>query len=446
MRYSFSEIHTLNLLNDNSEFSKRFKTPGDLKIMTLIILLVIVTAVICASFFKVDKIVPAQGVLETRAKLFEVRAPLQGFVKSIHVKEGMYVEPGDTLVTFDTEQMDRELERFEQELMTLSRAVWTDFYQIDDWLEEATQTALRSKLASIPNPVDPMGFRSYLERALGDSLASLDQSFRGIETRYTNLERQIRLLDETIAMEHRDLARFKRLRDQGIESSSKVDQQELRLLELQSNRASLDSDLANTSTEQDKLVVERNKLKDDFILERLVRLQDQLDQFSQAQSRLASKQRERNDMNVRAPFAAIVDEVLARGEHEVMDGGMALLKLRPRFDQEDLQIEIQIPSNYAIWVEPGMEFRASSLGSNPDDHGRLHGTIGFVSESSEVVEGNRIYRMTGTITLLEVNNPETFLRPGLQLRVEIKTGERRLINYLFDPFTKYFRTALSEPS
>lgn len=446
MQYSFNEIHTLNLLNDNPEYSKRFNTPGDLKIMTLVILLVIVTAVTCAIVFTVDKIVPAQGVLETRAKLFEVRTAHQGFIKAIHVNEGMHVEPGETLVTFDTEQMDRELERLEQEMMTLRRSVWTDFYQIDDWLDDTTQSALRNSLASLPNPVDPMGYRSYLERALGHSLASLDQSIRGLETREVTLERQIRWLDETIAMEQGELARLKRLRDQGIESRSTVDQQERRLLELQSNRESLDSDLANTGTERDKLAVERNKLKDDFILERLLRLQDQLDQYTQAQSRLASRQRERNDMTVRAPFAAIVDEVLARGQHEVMDAGMALVKLRPRFNQEDLQIEIQIPSNYAIWVEPGMEFRASSLGSNPDDHGRLHGTVGFVSKSSEVVEGNRIYRMTGTITEVDVNNPETFLRPGLQLRVEIKAGERRLINYLFDPFTKHLRTALSEPS
>lgn len=446
MQYSFSEIHTLNLLNDNPEYSKRFNTPGDLKVMTISILLVVATAVTCGILFTVDKIVPAQGVLETRARLFEVRSPHQGFVKAIHVTEGATVAPGDTLITFDTEQMDREVERLEQELMTLRRSVWTNFYQIADWLDEPTQLALGSRLASLPDPVDPMGYRSYLERALGHSVASLDQSIRGLEMRHNALERQVRWLDETIAMENNEWERLKRLREQGIESRSAVDQQGRRLLELQSNRERLDSDLANTLTERDKLILDRNKLKDDFILERLLRLQDQLDQYHQAQSRLASRQRERQDMTIGAPFAAIVDEVMVRGQHEVMDAGMALVTLRPQFNQEDLQIEIQIPSNFAIWVEPGMEFRASSRGSNPDDHGRLHGVVGFVSKSSEVVEGNRIYRMTGTITRVEVNNPETFLRPGLQLSVEIRAGERRLINYLFDPFTKHLRTALSEPS
>lgn len=446
MQYSFKEIHALNLLSDNPEYSKRFNTPADLKIMTLIILLVVAAAVTGAILFKVDKIVPAQGVLETQAKLFEVRAPYQGFVRTIHVEEGMEVAPGDALIAFDTELMDREIDRLQQELVTLRRSVWTDFHQIEAWLDEATRAALEKRLASIPNPIEQLGYGAYLERALGHSLATLDQSIRGLDTRQTTLERQIRWLDETIAMEESERARLKRLMDQGIESRSAVDRQERTLLELKSNRENLRSDLENTGTDRDKLAVERAKLKDDFILERLLRLQDQLDQYNQSESRLASQQRERDDMTVRAPFAAIVDEVLARGQHEVIEAGSPLVELRPRFDRDDLEIEIQIPSNYAIWVEPGMEFRASSLGNNPEDHGRLHGTVGFVSKSSEVVEGKRIYRMTGSITRMDINNPETFLRPGLQLSVEIKAGERRLINYLFDPFTKHLRTALSEPS
>ena len=449
MQYSFKEIHALNLLSDNPEYSKRFNTPADLKIMTLIILLVVAAAVTGAILFKVDKIVPAQGVLETKAKLLEVRAPYQGFVRAIHVDEGMEVTQGEALISFDTELMDREIDRLQQELVTLRRSVWTDFYQIGDWLDEATRSALNEKLESIPNPIEQLGYGGYLERALGHSLATLDQSIRSLEIRQVTLERKIRWLDESIDMENSELARLERLRDKGIESRSAVEQQERTLLDLKSNRESLRSELENTGTDRDKLAVERAKLKEDFILERLLRLQDQLDKYRQTESRLASQRRERDDMTVRAPFNAIVDQVKARGQHEVIEAGSTLVELRPRFDQDDLEIEIRIPSNYAIWVEPGMEFRASSLGSNPEDHGRLHGKVGFVSKSTEAVEGaegQRFYRMTGTITRMDINNPETFLRPGLQLSVEIKAGERRLINYLFDPFTKHLRTALSEPS
>ncbi len=38
MKYSFDEIHALNLLSDNPEYSQRFNTPKDLKVVTLVIL------------------------------------------------------------------------------------------------------------------------------------------------------------------------------------------------------------------------------------------------------------------------------------------------------------------------------------------------------------------------------------------------------------------------
>lgn len=451
MQYSFREIHTLNQLSDNPEYSKRFNTPIDLKVMTLIVLVTISAVVASAILFKVDKIVPAQGVLDTQAKLFEVRAAYQGFVQTIHVDEGMEVDLNEVLITFDTELRDREIERLNQEIATLSRSVWTDFYQINTWLEEPTRTALTNQLETVHNPIEGLGYQAFLVRALELSLTALDQSILGLETQQATLERQLYWLDQNIAMEEDELGGLGRLKEQGIESLSSVTDQERILLDLRSNRESLRSELENAGVEQDRMVVERSKLKDDFILERLLRLQEQLDQYHQAQSRLASQIREREDMTARAPFAAIVDQVLVRGKHEVMEAGSALVRLRPRFDQQDLEIDILTPSNYAIWVEPGMEFRASSLGNNPEDHGRLHGIIDFISESSEVAEGTgnngqRFYRMTGTITRMDISNPETFLRPGLQLSVEIKAGQRRLINYLFDPFTKHLRTALTEPS
>lgn len=126
-----------------------------------------------------------------------------------------------------------------------------------------------------------------------------------------------------------------------------------------------------------------------------------------------------------------------------------LLTLRPTYAEQDLKIDIQIPSNYAIWVKTGMEFRGSSQGNSPEDHGYVIGTINFISDSSELVEGVRLYRMIGQISskeMLRSGAVNTLLRPGSVLSIEIRAGERRLISYLFDPFIKHFRTSLSEPS
>ena len=446
MEYSFKEIHSLNLLSDNPEYAKRFNTPVDLKIMASAIITILVIAMACAIIFKVDKIVPAQGILETKAKLFHVRNSEAGFIESIYVTDGAIVAQGDALVTLDTEMLDLEINRLAQQLGNISRSVWTDYYQIQDWLSAETLASLSNSIQEVPDAVKGAGYHEYLIDSLPNKLALIGQNIAGLETRKSAINNQLDIATELFELEQTEFERLTRLRKQGIESQNNVDTQKGILFSLRSGLQERDADLKNTANEIKKLNLESVNIQNDFVLDRLVRLQNELDQYQQTRSLLASQERKRTDMTIRAPFPAIVDQVLARGKHEVIEAGSILTILRPKFDENDLQIEIQIPSNYAIWVEPGMEFRASSLGNNPEDHGRIHGVVGFVSESSEVVNGVRIYRMTGSITELDVKTPETFLRPGLQLSVEIKAGQRRLINYLFDPFTKYFKNALSEPS
>jgi len=77
--------------------------------------------------------------------------------------------------------------------------------------------------------------------------------------------------------------------------------------------------------------------------------------------------------------------------------------------------------------------------------------VTFIASSSTPDEatGQRFYRMKGRIVKIEALRTaarNTLLRPGTELSVDIQAGERRLINYVFDPFSKYLRKALSEPS
>lgn len=453
MQYSDREVKSLHLLSENEELSKRFAVPADLNIMTWIVLLVIALAITGAILFKVDKIVPAQGVLETHARLFDVRNAQGGFVDTIAVREGDTVKQGDLLLRLDTEQAEYEIARLEQEQATLARGVWTEYYQIAAFLPDTTRAVIEQSIGDIPDLVSAVGYVEYLSQSLPSRLQMMDQTLAATEGRILSSAQQLAIMDRTLAMEGDELSRLQRLVTQGIENRQQLDQQRKRLLELEAQKASLQSALSSDERELTRLQVEQQEQRNGSVLAGLLALQELRDQYRQTSLMLAAQQRSYRDMTVLAPIDAIVDAIQVRGEREVLEQGATLMQLRPQFSREDLEIDIQIPSNYAVWVEPGMTFRASSLGNNPDDHGYIHGYVSFVSESTEEVNGQRVYRMKGVITDINLSEradrlgaAETFLRPGLQLSVEVKTGQRRLINYLFDPFTKYLRTAMSEPS
>jgi len=450
MKYSFDEIHALNLLSDNAEYSKRFNTPKDLKVVTLIILFILAVILAVAILFKVDKIVPAKGVLETKAELFAVRSNQQGYVHEVHVIEGDTVKADDLLVSFDTRLLDLDIDSLEQRLTSLSRALWSDFFQLAAIVPIGKQNELQARLASIPQPLVQTGWQAALTAPIEQALYQNEQAQLEVTTQRQQRQQELAVQHQALTMDQRQLLSMESLLTKQIESRVNVEQQQRQVLDTQSRINSTTSSIALLLLQEQRLNTDRTKLLSDFELERMERFYNNWDEYQQVNIELAKQTRIRQDMVILAPIDGTVDGVAIKGPKELLSANSTLLNLRPIFKQDDLLIEIQIPSSFAVWVEPGMPFRASAQGNNPDDHGYINGVVDFISESTSEDKqgGTRVYRMIGKITEfdLSVRGLEpAFLRPGMELNVQIKAGKRRLINYIFDPFTKHFRTAFSEP-
>jgi len=450
MDYSFGEIHTLNLLSDNPEYSKRFNTPKDLKVVTWLILLALAIVVTVAIIVKVDKIVPAKGMLETKAELFEVRNTQQGFVAKVHYQEGDAVKAGDLLVEFDTRLLELDVASLEQEIKALGRNLWSDTYQLKPVLSVPELADLTLLLTDVADPFEKLNWSHALIAPLEQALAQLHLNQLDARQQAVHTRGQLKLAATSLTMDEVEFSRVTKLFNKGIESQSQLEQQQRQVLDSRSRKAGLESSLAQLQARDQLLATDAAKLKSDYVMERMVRFYDNLDRFEQTKINLARQHRLLQEMIVRAPIDGNIDGVAIKGPGELLNANATLLTIRPVFSRGDLVIEIQIPSSFAVWVEQGMEFRASALGNNPDDHGYISGTVDFVSKSTEESkDGGRYFRMIGRITdfdLSERGLEPAFLRPGLELSVEIKAGKRRLINYIFDPFTKHFRNALKEPS
>jgi RTX toxin transport system membrane fusion protein len=450
MDYNFGEIHALNLLSDNPDYSKRFNTPKDLKIVTWLILLALAIVVAVAIIVKVDKIVPAKGRLDTKAELFEVRNTQQGFVSNVFFEEGEKVNAGDVLVKFDTRLLELDIQSLDQDINALGRNLWSDAYQLNKVLSAADYNAIVVLLNQVKDPFSQLGWSHALVAPLEQTLAQLNLSQLDARQQAKHTQGQLILAGQSLAMDEVELTRAEQLLKKGIESQAQMEQKQRQVLDSQSRKADLQSSLAQLLARDQQLNTDINKLKSDYVMERMVRFYDNLDRLEQTKINRLRQQRLLADMVVRAPISGSIDGVAIKGPGELLDANATLLTLRPQFKREDLVIEIQIPSSFAVWVEQGMEFRASAQGNNPDDHGYISGTVEFVSKSTtEDKAGERFFRIIGRITDFDLSArglEPAFLRPGLELSVEIKAGQRRLINYIFDPFTKHFRNALKEPS
>ena len=199
MDYNFGEIHALNLLSDNPEYSKRFNTPKDLKVVTWFILLALAIVVTVAIVFKVDKIVPAKGMLETKAELFEVRNTQQGFVAKVHYQEGEAVSAGDLLVEFDTRLLELDIDGLNQEVKALSRNLWSDVYQLKPVLSETDYMALTALLMQVNDPFKILNWSQALVAPLEQALAQLHLTQLDTRQQAANTKGQLGLASKSLA-------------------------------------------------------------------------------------------------------------------------------------------------------------------------------------------------------------------------------------------------------
>jgi len=233
MRYSFREIHTLNILSDNPLYSQYFKTPNDLKVMVWIILLCFLVATVGAFLFTVDKIVPARGIIDTKSELFDVRNTEPGFIEKMFVREGDLVNMGQVLIQFDTEFIDLEINSLQQQKDNLSRNIWSDFFQIKKLIDTQTKTTLSLSLEKIPNPINQLGYGEYLSKPFLDTKAVNDERQRNLVEQVLSGQRQQDNIRARIVLQQKERQRIKRLYIDGIESLSSLDQVEANELSLQ---------------------------------------------------------------------------------------------------------------------------------------------------------------------------------------------------------------------
>ena len=450
MKYSFDEIHALNMLSDNPEYSKRFNTPRDLKVVTLLILAALLVVLTVAILFKVDKIVPAKGILETQVELFAVRNIQKGKIDQVHVKEGDKVKGNDILARFDTRLLDLDIEAQQQNLTSLSRKLWSDYYQLQPVLTDTELKPLAKQLKTIALPFVPPGWQQTLAAPIEQSLIQNQQEQQDTQLQLQQQQQQLRARRQALTMDTEQLQSIQNLYQKQIENRVNLLRQQRQVLDSQSDLDNSQASIEQLQLGLQRLITDRDKLVSEYQLTRIERFYNNLDSHQQTLIELAKQKRLRDDMLLRAPIEGTVDGVAIKGVGEFISANSTLVTLRPLFKKEDLLIEIQIPSAYAVWVEPGMPFRASAQGNNPDDHGYINGVVDFVSNSTSEAKqgGGRSFRMLGKITEFDLSArglEPAFLRPGLELNVEVKAGKRRLINYIFDPFTKNFRTAFSEP-
>lgn len=435
---------------------------GRLMIGTIVLL--IAAAATWACLGKVDIIAVANGRLIPAGEVKLIQPLEIGVVKHIAVTEGDHVRRGDVLVELDPTATAADVQRAARDGMQAK-------------LDAARLLAQLAGDADAFVPVpdaDPAliaAERRQLLTELAQHLAKLDgldqqiqaKSAERDESRATlgKIEATVPLLEEKVQM-------YAVLMERNLTSKVNLLDSQKSLVEAQHERIVTQHHIESTVAQIAALVQQRKQTEEEL------RGQDikDLAKANQTAAQLAQdevKARQRTVLQtLRSPVDGVVEQLSVHTIGGVVTPAQTLMIVVP--DGTKLEVEAFLANREVGFVEVGQPAEVKVEAFNYTRYGLLHGVVRLVGrdtlrnarpsdaadkdpfaakqQSSENTSSDRDSSYTVRIALnetaIETELGHSQLGPGMGVTAEIKTGQRRVIEFVLSPIMKYRHESLHE--
>lgn len=428
-----------------------------------------------------DIVATAQGKVQPAGRIRIVQSLEAGRLVSRPMPNGTRVEAGEVLVALDSRELQAE-ETATQNALASWQAETARRHgvlrAVAGWPGTLDETAAYPADAAGPAfaPAIPAAIRQRERLIYGADLAQLRSSLQGLAARRTQHEAEIRRLEKTLAARRQLIATLNErvtmrsaLADAHAGSRAQViDAIEARQSE-EAGLASEEGALEQAAAARSVVVTEAAALIGTFVAdnqrqqgEAERRVDELLQQLVRIRTRL-------DHMTVRSPETGTIQASALTTPGQVVAAGTELMRIVP--EQPELEIEAYLPNRDIGFVRPGQTAVIKVEAFPFTRYGVLPGTVLHVARDAipepdaEAMEqaaarelqsiiplGNaqRLQNLVFPVTVrpgqnaIDVDGAEVALSPGMAVTIEIRTGRRRILEYLFSPLAQIASQAMHE--
>lgn len=431
-----------------------------------------------ASLSKVDETGTARGRLEPKGATQKLGIPVAGKVTTVNVEEGATVKAGEVLLELDADVLQKEIEQAENKLEGLTN-------------RQAQQELLKNQLMLAINIQEQQNQAQALEK-----MAQVNQAQQHLDSKESTyhlqklekkaLVEQARqrinssqvlhnLAQRRLQRDLQEVGRYRNLLQQGaipqikivelensaedsqrslLQAQAEIMQAQLRLREEMSRyQATITQIRAEIEQAQLRLqeqlssyegVVQAGKLAILKSQEQLKDLQSQItnlqSEIAQTKSQIASLQLQLQQRIVRSPIDGIIFELPVEKPGPVVEPGQIVAQIAPK--NAALILKAQMPSQQSGFLKVGMPVKIKFDAYPFQDYGVVQGRVSWISPDSKIQTGSQgnveTYEMDITIDqpYIQAGNKRIFLTPGQTGSAEVIIRQRRVIDFVLDPFKK----------
>ena len=424
-----------------------------------VIMLLIVITIAWASWAEIDIIATAQGKIVPSGQVKIIQPLETGVVKTIFVKEGEHVKAGDKLIALDNTSNVADADRLANELTGYKEDLARQLFfleKLDLVIKKQAQLKERSQVNSAQEQAQaqikynadflllPLNQQSLLAsswqeyqsklNSFSSEIIKLDAEKKSRKIDVGRFEKTLPLVIEREQSYHSLLEISAVSRNQYLElKQQRIDQEESLLLQranVEQISASIESAKQNLYAYQSE--IRRNTLQE---INQLTRQRDSLQQELHKANRLTQLR------ILTSPVDGVVEELVVATIGGIVTPAQELLKIVP-FSKDGgqvLEIEAGLLNKDIGFVHTG-QIAEIKIDSFPfTKYGVIDGEVTDISaDAIEHEQLGLLFPLKASIKTDEINVDGKWvkLKPGMSVTVEIKTGTRRLMEFLLAPLMR----------
>lgn len=435
------------------------------RLMMGVIILLVVVAVTWACISKVDIIAVANGQLIPAGKVKVIQPLEMGVVKRIAVTEGDNVRRGDVLVELDPTTTAADVGKIARDLMQARLDADRLSAQLAD-----DESAFIAPPGADPQLVDAEGRQLRTELAQHRAkLNGIDQQIKAKTAEHDEARANVEKIDATLPLLQEKVSMYKQLADQKLTSNVNLIESERQLIEARHTRIATEHHVAGTVAQIAALTQQRKQTQEEL------RDQDMKDlakanQIAAQLSQEEIKARQRTGLQtLRSPVNGTVEQISVHTIGGVVTPAQTLMVVVP--DELKLEIEAVLPNREVGFVEVGQPAEIKVETFNYTRYGLLHGYVRLIGRdtlrsarpsdankdpfagkqtsvdqerNSPERESSYMVRIALNESAIDTEVGRMQLGPGMGVTAEIKTGHRRVIEYVLSPILRYRHDSLRE--
>ncbi|MBK1878559.1 HlyD family type I secretion periplasmic adaptor subunit [Pelagicoccus mobilis] len=370
------------------------------------ILLFVIVGIISAFTFwasksSIDEVTRGQGKVVPSSYLQVVQSLEGGILSELKVAEGDIVEKGQSLLKIDS--------------TAFTAAMSESSAQRDNLM--ASIARLEAEAAA----QETIEFPQHIAEHRQDLVQSESKLF---QSRRENLKSSVEHLTKSLEFKRKELDMTRPLAAKGIVS-------QVELLRLESVVNDTESELARIQSEYTKEVLtSRNDAKGKLeqVLQNIIAFEDKI-----------------RRTNIQSPVTGTINKVNFKTLGGVIRSGEPIIEIVP--NESDLIVEANVAPKDIGFIHPGQEATVKLTAYDFSIYGGLKGVVEHISADTLTDErGDSFYTIRVRTSERTLSTSEQSLKiiPGMQVEVDILTGEKTILDYIFKPLLRAKMNALTE--